>query len=466
MRKTDESVLLLGPLPPYTAPMPKILLIENDTSITESISQSLTAQGAEVTTSGDGAEGVQLVRDGEFDLIILSVELPRVSGYSVCNKLKKDPALASIPLVLMSSEATPETFAQHKKLKTRAEGYLHKPIDMAELRTLASEFASLTGVEEEDGPMETVIMDIEGLEVDLDDMDMTSSEEVSLEEDIAALDLPILPEDDGDDELLDDDVLGSLEVLDAMENGIGLEADDSDELVIDTDDDELVIDTDDDELVIDADDDDLEIDLSSDEDEVGEASEPPSPAAGSNGAAVAGPSPSSSYVSDGLFETMRSEINELRHKVRGLEETVEAKELEFSERLLEESTRARQAIGDRQKVSQLEHEMEKARSSMTVAENKAKENTSQISSLEENLQASKVGQDELSSTIERLKKELNDSKSSQDDSKSRVSELETKLEKLSQELLEGNEQRNQAREIISSMMQVLDDLNRYPNSAD
>ena len=32
----------------------------------------------------------KLVRDGEFDLIILSVELPRVSGYSVCNKLKKD----------------------------------------------------------------------------------------------------------------------------------------------------------------------------------------------------------------------------------------------------------------------------------------------------------------------------------------------------------------------------------------
>lgn len=442
MRKSGECVLLLDPLPPYTPPMSKILLIENDTSIADDIRHSLSAQGTEITTSGDGAEGVQLVRDGEFDLIILSVELPRVSGYSVCNKLKKDPALASIPLILTSSEATPETFAQHKKLKTRAEGYLHKPIDMGELRAAAGEFISLTGLDDDDEPMETVVMDIEGLEVDLDDIDITSFEEVSLEEDIAALDLPVLPDDGGG--LLDDDVLGSLEVLDAMESGVELEIDETDAPIID-------------------DDDDLEIELSSDEEETDEE-----PESAGDKAAVAppAPSPSSSYVSDGLLDTMRSEINELRQKVRGLEETVEAKELEFSERLLEESTRARQAIGDRQKVSQLEHEMEKGRSSMAASEARAKENASQISSLEESLQASKVGQDELSGTIDRLKKELLDSKDSQDDSQSRVSGLESKLEKLTQELVEGNQQRNQAREIISSMMQVLDDLNRYPNSAD
>src|SRR5688572_989863 len=56
-----------------------------------------------------------------------------MSGYSICNKLKKDNDLKGIPLIITSKEATPETFAQHKKLKTRAEDYLIKPFQEAEL---------------------------------------------------------------------------------------------------------------------------------------------------------------------------------------------------------------------------------------------------------------------------------------------------------------------------------------------
>src|SRR5688572_1613902 len=56
-----------------------------------------------------------------------------MSGYSICNKLKKDNDLKGIPLIITSKEATPETFAQHKKLKTRAEDYLIKPFSDAEL---------------------------------------------------------------------------------------------------------------------------------------------------------------------------------------------------------------------------------------------------------------------------------------------------------------------------------------------
>src|SRR5205823_11487504 len=59
--------------------------------------------------------------------IVLCVELPRMSGYSICAKLKKDAQLKSIPLIITSAEATPETFEHHKKLKTRAEEYLKKP---------------------------------------------------------------------------------------------------------------------------------------------------------------------------------------------------------------------------------------------------------------------------------------------------------------------------------------------------
>ena len=65
--------------------------------------------------------------------ILLSIELPRMNGFSVCNKLKKDPNLKDVPLIIMSSESSDETFEQHKKLRTRAEDYVHKPVAFGEL---------------------------------------------------------------------------------------------------------------------------------------------------------------------------------------------------------------------------------------------------------------------------------------------------------------------------------------------
>ena len=75
--------------------------------------------------------------------MVLCVELPGLSGYSWCNRLKKDGTLKSIPLVITSSEATPETFDQHRKLKTRAEDYLLKPFQP---ETLVERVGALVGL--------------------------------------------------------------------------------------------------------------------------------------------------------------------------------------------------------------------------------------------------------------------------------------------------------------------------------
>jgi CheY-like chemotaxis protein len=105
----------------------KILLIESDAAFAAEMSRALEARGLESRVSADGKEGLELARDLRPDAVVLCVELPRMSGYSICQKLKKDDALKSIPLVLTSSEATPETFEAHRKLKARADEYLIKP---------------------------------------------------------------------------------------------------------------------------------------------------------------------------------------------------------------------------------------------------------------------------------------------------------------------------------------------------
>lgn len=111
----------------------KILLIESDSAFAEELSEALERHGLEVRVTGEGKDGLDLARAAQPDAIVLSVELPKMSGYSVCNKLKKDDDLKAIPLIIVSAEATPETFEQHKRLKTRAEEYLLKPFRPGEL---------------------------------------------------------------------------------------------------------------------------------------------------------------------------------------------------------------------------------------------------------------------------------------------------------------------------------------------
>ncbi|HEY4222800.1 MAG TPA: response regulator, partial [Myxococcota bacterium] len=111
--------------------MAGILLIDAEQPFADQLAGSLKGRGFAVKLLDDGKDGLDYARDNRPDLIILCVELPKMSGYSICNKLKKDNDLKGIPLIITSKEATPETFAQHKKLKTRAEDYLIKPFSDA-----------------------------------------------------------------------------------------------------------------------------------------------------------------------------------------------------------------------------------------------------------------------------------------------------------------------------------------------
>ena len=120
-----------------------VLLIESDSTFARAMSSALESRGYGVRTSPDGKEGFELARALHPDCVVLCVELPGLSGYSWCNRLKKDGTLKSIPLVITSSEATPETFDQHRKLKTRAEDYLLKPFQP---ETLVERVGALVGL--------------------------------------------------------------------------------------------------------------------------------------------------------------------------------------------------------------------------------------------------------------------------------------------------------------------------------
>jgi CheY-like chemotaxis protein len=172
-----------------------ILLIENDAAFAGEISGALEAMDFTVRVTGDGKDGLDLARELKPDAIVLCVELPKLSGYSICNKIKKDEALKGIPLILTSSEATEEVFEDHKKLKVRAEEYLVKPYVPAALLGKLSVLLGLpageaestaTGHDELVGEEEVVSLEEElGLEAFA----------AEPEENLPALDLDSLPDE-------------------------------------------------------------------------------------------------------------------------------------------------------------------------------------------------------------------------------------------------------------------------------
>ena len=121
----------------------KVLVFESDATFAGELRAELQKLGCSVNVVDDGNTGLQQASSGRPDLILLSIELPRMNGFSVCNKLKKDPALKDVPLIIMSSESSDETFEQHRKLRTRAEDYVHKPITFDDLLARIEPFVSL-----------------------------------------------------------------------------------------------------------------------------------------------------------------------------------------------------------------------------------------------------------------------------------------------------------------------------------
>lgn len=141
----------------------KVLVFESDAEFAQSLTEGLAKYDCETRVVEDGEEGILAASANTPDLILLTIELPRMNGFSVCNKLKRNADLKKVPLVLLSSEATDETFDQHKRLRTRADEYVHKPVTVEELVKKLAGIVTLEKKGEED--VEDVALD-EDLEIE------------------------------------------------------------------------------------------------------------------------------------------------------------------------------------------------------------------------------------------------------------------------------------------------------------
>ncbi|HME91839.1 MAG TPA: response regulator [Myxococcaceae bacterium] len=164
----------VGPADTLPKVMPKkILIVENDRALSGQMKADLERRGFEVEETAEGKKSVDIIRRSRPDLVILGVELTAgQSGYVICGKLKKDDALCAIPVVMVGN---PDGFVQHSKLKTRADEYVPKPVD---LEVLSERVRGLLGMPPQAAGADDDALTVEDV-VEADDLPV---EEISLDD--------------------------------------------------------------------------------------------------------------------------------------------------------------------------------------------------------------------------------------------------------------------------------------------
>ena len=144
--------------------MKKILIVEDETPISEMIELFLTAQGFDVIQAYDGLEAKNIIAaNSKIDLILLDWMLPKKSGIDLLKELKASRKDKHIPIIMLSAKAELED--RLEGLDSGADDYLPKPFAMKEV---LSRVNSLLRRIEEYVEEENEIIKVAGIELDLD----------------------------------------------------------------------------------------------------------------------------------------------------------------------------------------------------------------------------------------------------------------------------------------------------------
>ncbi len=84
---------------------PKILVVDDEPEAVELVEFNLKQSGFDVVTAADGADALKKAHSALPSLIVLDLMLPEVDGLEVCKMLRRDPATASVPIVMVTAKA-------------------------------------------------------------------------------------------------------------------------------------------------------------------------------------------------------------------------------------------------------------------------------------------------------------------------------------------------------------------------
>jgi two-component system, OmpR family, response regulator RegX3 len=137
----------------------KILVVDDEPAIADSVGYALTEEGFEVDVVGDGAAALAAARERAYDLMILDLLLPRVPGLDVCRTLRAESDLPILMLTAKDAELD-----RVRGLELGADDYVTKPFSLAEL---VSRVRAILRRRELDRSGSAMTQTIGGLRIDL-----------------------------------------------------------------------------------------------------------------------------------------------------------------------------------------------------------------------------------------------------------------------------------------------------------
>lgn len=108
-----------------------VLVVDDDESIVEMIRMGLEADGMQVFSAGDGAEGIEVLDRETIDVVVLDIMMPRVDGWMALMEIRNNPATADIPVIMLTAKT--QDLAKILAFKQGVQQYVTKPFNIMEL---------------------------------------------------------------------------------------------------------------------------------------------------------------------------------------------------------------------------------------------------------------------------------------------------------------------------------------------
>ena len=146
----------------FMVPRARILLVDDEPDILRLLSYNLKKRGYQTDEVRDGEEALRRVREHSYQLIILDLMLPGLSGMEICRILKQNPKTSSVPVIMLTARS--EEMDKVAGLESGAEDYITKPFGVREfLARVKTALRRAEGTKAVDG-----ILRAGALEIDLE----------------------------------------------------------------------------------------------------------------------------------------------------------------------------------------------------------------------------------------------------------------------------------------------------------
>ena len=107
----------------------RVLVVDDEKLIVKGIRFSLEQDGMEVDCAYDGEEALELARQNQYDMVLLDVMLPKMTGFEVCQQIRE---FSSVPIVMLTAKG--EDMDKILGLEYGADDYITKPFNILEVK--------------------------------------------------------------------------------------------------------------------------------------------------------------------------------------------------------------------------------------------------------------------------------------------------------------------------------------------